>query len=118
MKQTVCPHGLHPLDPWRTSHAMRRLLSAALLLLLPTGTLFAQAAPPATLSSASASAKTLKDLPYVTGGLPSQRLDLYLPGGAVQNPPLVVFIHGGGWQAGSKNAVAAQPLLAQGYAVA
>jgi acetyl esterase/lipase len=97
---------------------MRRLLFAALLFFLPIAPVLAQAAPPAAISSATAGARTLKDLPYVKDGLPSQRLDLYLPGSGVKNPPLVVFIHGGGWQAGSKKAVAAQPLLGQGYAVA
>lgn len=66
--------------------------------------------------------KVLTDLPYVTGGHSSQALDLYVPmnktAGVVPPPPLIVFIHGGGWQAGSKQMCPARAFLAKGYAVA
>lgn len=46
------------------------------------------------------------------------QLDLFLPGG-VKQPPLVVFIHGGGWRAGSRKRVDhALWLVDQGYALA
>jgi acetyl esterase/lipase len=41
------------------------------------------------------------DLPYKSGGIPAQRLDLYLPPGK-KNEPLIVFIHGGAWVSGDK----------------
>ncbi len=45
-------------------------------------------------------------------------LDLYVPS-EVENPPLVVWIHGGAWRAGSKNgAKNALRLVDHGYAVA
>ncbi|MCA8951800.1 MAG: alpha/beta hydrolase, partial [Planctomycetes bacterium] len=46
-------------------------------------------------------------------------LDLYLPGG-VDHPPLVVFLHGGGWSAGSKDRYAplGEGLCARGIACA
>lgn len=62
--------------------------------------------------------KVLQDLPYVTNGLPSQALDLYLPAASTTPAPLIVFIHGGGWQAGSKKQCPARAFLAKGYAVA
>ena len=41
--------------------------------------------------------KVMRDLPYVPGGDPAQKLDLYLPEQASERPlPLVIWIHGGG----------------------
>jgi acetyl esterase/lipase len=58
-----------------------------------------------------------RDLAYCSAGHPRQTLDLYVPHGAT-NAPLVVWIHGGAWQAGSKDNCRALPLLQHGYAVA
>ena len=46
----------------------------------------------------------------------SLSLDIHMP--EEENPPLVVWIHGGGWRAGSKNRPAIQSLTEEGYAVA
>lgn len=56
------------------------------------------------------------DLPY--GDTPRQAIDLFRPDAAT--PPLLVFIHGGYWQAfGPKDfSFVAEPLLARGAAVA
>ena len=40
-----------------------------------------------------------RDLPYVTNGHAQQKLDLYLPKDG-KNLPLIIYIHGGGWQSG------------------
>ncbi len=49
--------------------------------------------------------EVIKDLAYADNDNPRQTLDLYLPKDrSVENPlPLLVFIHGGGWQNGSKD---------------
>src|SRR5580658_8511094 len=61
------------------------------------------------------------NLAYVTGGSPSQRLDLYAPKKAKQ-VPLIVWIHGGAFLFGSKEGFPVEPvplhLLLEGYAVA
>jgi acetyl esterase/lipase len=43
------------------------------------------------------------DLNYADTTNPRQTLDLYLPKGANQPVPLLVFIHGGGWEGGNKD---------------
>jgi hypothetical protein len=60
----------------------------------------------------------ITDMPYVTGGGPQQQLDLYIPT-QQKNMPLVVFIHGGGWEHGDKFGDSLNPnnlqLLWDGY---
>jgi acetyl esterase/lipase len=58
-----------------------------------------------------------RDLAYVSGGHPRQKLDLYLPEG--KGPwPLLVYIHGGAFRAGDKADGPPLEHLAEGYAVA
>ena len=59
-----------------------------------------------------------QDLEYVEGGHERNRLDLYLPEKAEDRLPLIVWIHGGAWYAGSKEGCPAVPFAAKGYAVA
>ncbi len=61
-------------------------------------------------------AQTLKDVTYATIGDKALLLDMYLPA-AAKPMPVVVWIHGGGWQGGSKDRCSAQWLTASGYAV-
>jgi acetyl esterase/lipase len=44
------------------------------------------------------------------------KLDLYLP--KVNNPPLLIYVHGGAWRAGSKTDVPILKLLNHGFAIA
>ena len=60
-----------------------------------------------------------KDLGYVPDGEPAQTLDLYPSPQASEKPlPLIVWIHGGGWQGGSKAGCPALEFLSRGYVVA
>ena len=60
-----------------------------------------------------------RNLAYVENGHKAQVLDLYYPEKSEKNLPLVVWIHGGAWSAGSKNVGPPQLwLLEKGYAVA
>jgi len=61
-----------------------------------------------------------QDLEYIPGGHERNKLDLYLPGQPeVPGPlPLIVWVHGGAWRAGSKQRCPALRFLNKGYAVA
>jgi len=58
-----------------------------------------------------------RDQPYVTGGHPRQKLDIYLPEKAALTP-LIIWVHGGAWLEGSKEDFVPREYLADGYAVA
>jgi acetyl esterase/lipase len=58
-----------------------------------------------------------RDLPYVTGGHERQKLDLYLPK-SEKKLPVIIWIHGGAWLAGSKADGVPLDYVADGYAVA
>jgi acetyl esterase/lipase/regulation of enolase protein 1 (concanavalin A-like superfamily) len=62
--------------------------------------------------------KALRDLEYVKDGHERQKLDLYLPEKADGPLPVVVWIHGGAWRAGSKDGCPGVFLAAKGFAVA
>lgn len=71
------------------------------------------------MADAAEGVRVEKDIAYVTDGDPSQKLDLYLPAQPAEKPlPLIVFVHGGGWQGGSKSNCPATGYVSQGYAVA
>jgi len=59
-----------------------------------------------------------RDLEYVAEGHARNRLDLYLPAKTDRPLPVIVWIHGGAWLAGSKEGCPAVPFVAKGYAVA
>jgi len=60
----------------------------------------------------------LRDVAYVTNGHERQKLDLFIPPGATNPLPLIIWVHGGAWKAGSKEGCPALRFVARGYAVA
>ena len=62
--------------------------------------------------------RVLCDIPYVANGHERNRLDLYLPEKVARPLPIIVWVHGGAWQAGSKEGCPIVWLAAKGYAVA
>lgn len=68
-------------------------------------------------SDAADSIQRITDIEYATTNEQRLLLDLYLPQG-VKNPPLLVWIHGGAWRAGSKDNMPLTDLVQNGFAVA
>ena len=61
-------------------------------------------------------ADTLTDIEYARIGDIALKLDLHRPGEA--RAPLIVYVHGGAWRAGSKSNVPIARLLDHGFAIA
>ncbi|MEZ5385193.1 MAG: alpha/beta hydrolase [Prosthecobacter sp.] len=61
-------------------------------------------------------ADTLTDIEYARIGDTALKLDLHRPGEA--RAPLIVYVHGGAWRAGSKSNVPIARLLDHGFAIA
>lgn len=100
-------------DPARPPQMLRLLA----FVVFASSAALAQVAPPRVPEGV----KALRDLAYVEGGHERQKLDLYLPEKKAAGPlPVLIWVHGGGWQNGSKEGC--PPLRAgyvqQGYAVA
>jgi len=93
--------------------AFRRL--TLLLALLMALAAFAQQPPAPQLPKGTV---VHRDLAYVTKNAHERHvLDLYLPAEG-DNLPLIIWIHGGGWQNGSKERPTGLPFLREGYALA
>jgi acetyl esterase/lipase len=87
----------------------------------------AAAQPPQTRNEAGvpvvpSGATVLTDLEYVEDGHERQKLDLYLPGGKAGPHPVLIWIHGGAWRQGGKDANRFLPLvtnfIGDGFAIA
>lgn len=68
------------------------------------------------LTIGSAFADTQTDIEYARVGEVSLKLDLHRP--AMPKSPLIVYVHGGAWRAGSKSDVPIAALLEEGFAIA
>lgn len=86
----------------------RKICSATALLV--TGCL------PATRAHAAASVRT--DIEYARVGEHSLKLDLHLPAKSTKPAPLLIYIHGGAWRAGSKGNPPIKVMTEKGFAVA
>jgi acetyl esterase/lipase len=95
--------------------SLRAVRIALLVVLLLQNFLLAQPQQP----DASSESTVHRDLAYVDGGHERQRLDLYLPKNAKGQLPVIIWIHGGAWFAGSKDLPGdAMAFVDKGYAVA
>jgi acetyl esterase/lipase len=84
--------------------------------LLAVSTCFGQ---PSTNEPLPPDGRVLKDLEYGRGSGRAMLLDLYLPEAKEKPLPLIIWIHGGAWMAGSKdNPSPARQFTMEGYAVA
>ena len=90
-----------------------RLLVGAALLLGPASLAMAQPQTKAQRPRLPEGVTVDRDLEYARVGDRPLHLDLYRPEGAEGPLPLVVWVHGGGWQAGSKDRTPAVALVPQ-----
>jgi acetyl esterase/lipase len=65
-----------------------------------------------------AGTKVYRNIPYVKNGLPEQNFDLYIPDSCKKPMPLIIWIHGGGWDGGYKGWIEIPYLAKLGYAIA
>ncbi|HHY86767.1 MAG TPA: alpha/beta hydrolase [Verrucomicrobia bacterium] len=89
---------------------MNHVVSRLALLLLVTASASAQSLPEG--------ARALRNLAYVANGHERHKLDLYLPANTNSPVPLIIWVHGGAWSAGSKERPPGLRFLSRGYAVA
>src|ERR1700678_2517521 len=94
-----------------------RLFSLTLLLLCPV-LHAADPKPAAPMKTIPPGVKLLPNIEYASVNGKSLLLDLYLPDTSGKAVPVVLFVHGGGWAAGSKNDDRPIFLSGNGYAVA
>lgn len=71
----------------------------------------------ANISAADTKGAEIRDVEYATIGNRSLKLDLFLPDNTT-NPPILVYIHGGGWRGGSKDSCPMKFVLEHGCALA
>jgi acetyl esterase/lipase len=88
--------------------------------LVAVGAAVIQAGQSGPLRTVPANVTVLRDIGYVPDGHERQKLDLYLPRETLRGAkrPLIVWVHGGAWLAGSKEGCPAVGFVADGYAVA
>lgn len=96
------------------------LTSIAFILLVNPALQAQQSRRPMAMAPVPEGTKAWRDLVYVEGGHERHKLDLFVPENASGPLPLIIWVHGGGWQNGSKEGC--PPLRAgyttKGYAVA
>jgi acetyl esterase/lipase len=106
---------LHATTPQIPQPPMKKILALLAALLAIPLTARAQQQP-----RVPEGVKAHRDIAYVENGHERQKLDLYVPEKSSAPLPLLIWIHGGGWAAGSKDGC--PPLgagfTARGYAVA
>src|SRR5206468_8223015 len=95
---------------------LRRLVAFIAVALVPVVSLAQEKDARPAKSEVKNGVRIERDIPYVPGGDPSQRLDLYLPekSGGDKPLPLLVWVHGGGWLGGSKGENPGAALTARG----
>ena len=99
---------------------MRLLFSASCFFLLAVNGLFAQLSPPVAWAAASRNAYQIyPNLTYVTADGYEAKLDVYSRADSTAAQPTLIYIHGGGWTGGSKEAALPSftPYLAMGWNV-
>jgi acetyl esterase/lipase len=117
----TCPirHAAGP-ELTQQGHSIMRHLQLLTVVLLSASVAFADDPPKAARPAANLP-QGVTLIPNIEFARPeghSLLLDLYLPDSASGPVPVIVWVHGGGWEAGDRHDRTALPILAHGYALA
>jgi acetyl esterase/lipase len=82
----------------------RRALILAVALIMALAGCSASARSKASVAPKATGARTFYDVAYANVS-PAERLDVYLPAPISRSAPLVIWVHGGGWQVGDKSSI-------------
>jgi acetyl esterase/lipase len=104
---------------------MKRIATLAVILALlsPCSLLHAQAAQPKPAAKAAQAPnlqgiRAVRDIKYGEAPGKTNLLDIYVPEDAQGSLPLIVWIHGGGWEGGDKGGCPALAMVRHGYVAA
>jgi acetyl esterase/lipase len=110
---------IHRTVKWFVQSWILILVLAAISGAQPGKSTTPPADPQAQAQIQASDAKIIRNLEYVPGGHERQKLDLYIPSKSSEKPlPLIVWVHGGAFRAGSKENPPARQFVALGFAVA
>lgn len=97
---------------------MRQIIAMAAFILTGLVPATAQAQTGAGQPRLPEGIRAQRDVEYARAGDRPLLLDIFYPEKAGKPAPLIIWVHGGAWRAGSKNGTPAMFLLRHGYAVA
>jgi acetyl esterase/lipase len=101
----------------RSHESLRSSTAAAVMALLLTPLAPAGAQPGGEPVGDLSSVERIDGIEFAVVDGHSLKLDLYLPEG-VEQPPLLVWVHGGGWSRGARSPVSTVAFVNDGYALA
>lgn len=97
----------------------RTLLTATVFAIIPAATAAQSPSASEWAVRTATGYRTIADLTYLTANGHEQKLDAYVPGDTSAHAPILLYIHGGGWVAGTKEGglLTALPFLEMGFGV-
>lgn len=119
LQYSIVSLGRNAVKALTRSHLARCLIFCLASMEMPGIAIAQMPGGPERAAALPAGIKAERNIAYVTNGHRNQVLDLYLPEQSSEKPlPLVIWIHGGAWMAGSQANPPVLYLVSKGFAVA